>query len=44
MEQEQAVLALEKEDVFAVCRQVLVKALFTKSYFIAKSVIDAVAL
>ena len=45
MEQEQATLALlEKENVFAVVLTSFGKSPIYQSYFIAKSVIDAVAL
>ena len=45
MEQEQAVLALlEKEDVFAVLPTSFGKSPINQTYFVAKSVIDAVAL
>ena len=45
MEREQAILALlEKEDVFAVLPTSFSKSPIYQSYFVAKSVIDAVAL
>ena len=45
MEQEQAVLALlEKEDVFGVLPTSFGKSSIYQSHFVAKSVIDAVAL